>query len=337
MKKPITKNMTHSVEWHARMTEIMFRGFCEDRGLGQLLGPSSVGHECGLDYVQFEYLQPTPLEKRHVDWLDEDVSTLFSCGHGTYWETLPWILAKGYLTASDNDSTYGEREWHKVTGTYVTSQFDAWAGHYSWPRNVFNNKCFYGVGFLVIACDRYLKKVFHRPWCATKEERVYHREGIVLTHVLVTFNRSIAQGHSRARYFLPRCEFRHGVHRCLRKYPDLRPSVWCDTVQNEGYEANGRPSELPVSDTHNYDAVCPDLIDDGPIDRRSSDSASGNATGNVGHADEVGDYDFDSESQHSMSSNDSLDDVSHASAWTRSTVFKSGYDMYIEVFSEIGN
>ena len=147
-----------------------------------------------------------------------------------------------------------------MTGTYVTSQFDALAGHYSWPCNVFNNKCFYGVGFLVIACDRYLKKVFHRPWCATKEERVYHREGIVLTHVLVTFNRSIAQGHSRARYFLPRCEFRHGVHRCLRKYPDLRPSVWCDIVQNEAYEANGRPSELPVSDTHNYDAVCPVLM-----------------------------------------------------------------------------
>ena len=75
--------------------------------------------------------------------------------------------------------------------------------------------------------------------------------------------------------------------------------------------------------------------DDGPIDRRSSDSASGNATGNVGHADEVGDYDFDTESQQSMSSNDSLDDVSHASTWTRSTVFKSEYEMYIELFEKL--
>ena len=83
-KKPISKDMTHSVEWHARMTEVMFRRFCEDRGLGQLVGPSSVGHESGLDYVEFEYLQPVALEQRNVDWLDEDVCSLVSCGHGIY-------------------------------------------------------------------------------------------------------------------------------------------------------------------------------------------------------------------------------------------------------------
>ena len=78
--------------------------------------------------------------------------------------------------------------------------------------------------------------------------------GIVLTHIVVTFNRSIAQGHSRSRYFLPRCEFRHGLQPTIRKYPDIRPSVWCDSPMDEEYEAYGRPEGLPINDTDNYDA-----------------------------------------------------------------------------------
>ena len=46
-------------------------------------------------------MQPVALEQRNVDWLDEDVRSLVSCGHGTYQETVPWILATGSLTASD--------------------------------------------------------------------------------------------------------------------------------------------------------------------------------------------------------------------------------------------
>ena len=150
--------MTHPRAWHARMTEVMFRGFCEDRGLGQLVGSSSWGHESGLDYVEFKYLQPVALERRQVDWLDEDVSTLVSCGHGTYWEAVPWILAGGCLSPSDRQTVFGEREWHGVEGCFVTPDFEAWAGHYSWPCNVFGNKCYYGVGFRALACDRYLKR-----------------------------------------------------------------------------------------------------------------------------------------------------------------------------------
>ena len=37
-KKPLTKDITHIFEWHARMTEMMFRGLCDDRGLGKVLG-----------------------------------------------------------------------------------------------------------------------------------------------------------------------------------------------------------------------------------------------------------------------------------------------------------
>ena len=67
-------------------------------------------------------------------------------GHGTYWETAPWIVATGCFTNSDGDNTYGEREFHQATGVYVTSQFDAWATYYSWPSNVFGNRAFYGIG-----------------------------------------------------------------------------------------------------------------------------------------------------------------------------------------------
>ena len=56
--------------------------------------------ESGLGYVEFGYLQPVALEKRNVDWLDEDVSTLVLCGHGTYWEALQWILGGGSLAPS---------------------------------------------------------------------------------------------------------------------------------------------------------------------------------------------------------------------------------------------
>ena len=58
------------------MTEMMFRGFCQDRGLEKLLGSAEYGHEAGLDFVEFKYLQPAPLQDRGVDWLDVDESLL---------------------------------------------------------------------------------------------------------------------------------------------------------------------------------------------------------------------------------------------------------------------
>mgnify|MGYP003316371416 CR=1 FL=1 len=62
-------------------------------------------------------------------------------------KTASKILATGTLTNSDSDDTFGAREWHGVTGVYMTPNFIAWAGHYSWPCNVFGNKAFYGIGF----------------------------------------------------------------------------------------------------------------------------------------------------------------------------------------------
>ena len=257
-KQPISKDMTHSVAWHAHMTEMMFRRFCDDRGLGQLLGPSLFGHESELDYVEFEYLQPVNLEQRGVDWLDDKVSSLVPCGHGTYWETVPWILATGALTPSDERSDLGAREWHGVTGCFMSPDFSKWAGQYSWPCNVFGNKCFYGVGLRAIACDRYLRGEMSRHLGSTTHktahERVYEPRGIVLTHIVVTFNRSIAAGAPRSRYFLPQCEFWHGSQTTIRKYPDIRPSVWGDTPKDPEYEAHGRPEGLPINDTNNYDA-----------------------------------------------------------------------------------
>ena len=79
-------------------------------------------------------------------------------GHGTYWEMVGKIAATGRLTSSGNDDSYGECEFHKTIGVYVTPQFSAWGGHYSWPVNVFSNKCFYGVGFRVLGNKRFLAK-----------------------------------------------------------------------------------------------------------------------------------------------------------------------------------
>ena len=142
------------------MTEKMVRAFFEDRHLGELLGDARAGEEQGFPYIEFEYKQPHALEARGVDWLDTDMSCLVQCGHGTYWETLPHILARGSLKESDGDRTFGEHEWHKVSGVYITPQWDAWATHYSWPCNVFGNKAFYGAGCRVLANDKFLKKVF---------------------------------------------------------------------------------------------------------------------------------------------------------------------------------
>ena len=238
------------MSWHRRNIERMVRTHFADRNLNEVLGEATFGEQDGISYIEFEYLQPAPLENRGVDWLDEDVSNLVRGGHGTYWETIPWILATGTFTDSDSKMTYGEREWHKVPGVYMTPQFDAWAGHYSWPCNVFGNKVFYGIGTRVISNNKYLKKTFLHPNRATKEERVYEPRGVVITHVVVSYNRFIEQGWSRARHFLPRCEFVHGEKPVLRKYPDIRISVWGDEAAYD--ENSGRPLELPTADTDHY-------------------------------------------------------------------------------------
>ena len=275
-EKEIGGERVHSNAWHAAVTESMFRQHCVDRGLGQLLGSAVIGHEDGLDYVQFEYKQPCRLEDRGVDWLSQDASTFVACGHGTYWETFPWIMATGVPPCSGADSTFGQRQWEGTQGTYVAPSFADWAGHYSWPSNVFGNKCFYGVGFRVLACDKYLKKANSRPWSGTTKERVYDERGVVITHVVVTFNRSIKQGHSRERYYLPECEFCHGGWPFLRKYPDLRASVWSNEGRAYSEETYGMPPWLPLTDTDAYHI---------PLEPVAVDEESSGAMGQVGGAD----------------------------------------------------
>ena len=114
----------------------------------------------------------------------------------------------------------------------------------------FGNKCFYGIGIRVVDCHKYRKQVFLHPTKATKVEWVHEPRGVFISHVLVIVNKTIQASHSRARYYMPRCEFRHGPRDGLRKYPDVRLSVFSDTPQNSAYENWGKPEDMPSVDTH---------------------------------------------------------------------------------------
>ena len=82
-------------------------------------------------------------------------------------------------------------------------------------------------------------------------------------------------------------------------------------------------------------------------DHMSTDSVAGNASGGVGHADEVGDLDFDSASEYSNSrsdsaasvdSNDASDsdvEVSLVSTARGSVMFKSEYEIAEEHFASL--
>ena len=145
-KKALTRDELRSMDWHCRVTEKMVRDHFQDRGLERLLGRSRPFEAEGMHFIEFEYLQPHELYKRDVDWLDAPRSEINFCGHGTYWECAPRIMATGCLFESTSDKTYGEHEYHKTQGVYVTDQLSAWAGHYSWPCNIFGNKIFHGIG-----------------------------------------------------------------------------------------------------------------------------------------------------------------------------------------------
>ena len=132
--------------WHRNIAMGLVRTFFEDRGLGELLGSASFFKHEGTHFIEFQYKQPLPLELRGVDWLDSPESEVVLGGHGTYWETAPKIMATGSFTESDDDNTYGEHEYHGVTGVYVSPDFESSATHYSWPCNVFGNRTFYGIG-----------------------------------------------------------------------------------------------------------------------------------------------------------------------------------------------
>lgn len=113
-----------------------------------------------MDYIQFEYRQPTPLEGRGVTWLQEAAASMERLGHGTYWECAANIMGTGKFWPSDADSQYGVREYHGTEGVYLTEQFEAYGEHYAWPCNVFGNNCLYGICFNVLANRRFMKKVW---------------------------------------------------------------------------------------------------------------------------------------------------------------------------------
>ena len=102
--------------------------------------------------------------------------------------------------------------------------------------------------------NKYLKKAeVYRP---TWEDRVYDPRGVVITHVVVSYNRSLQEMQSRGRFFHPRCEFVHGKPPIIRKYPDVRISIWGDTVLLPNAEWWGRPPGVPMEDTQEYSALC---------------------------------------------------------------------------------
>ena len=73
---------------------------------------------------------------------------------------------------------------------YTTPQFDAWAGHYSWGCNVFGNKVFYGIGFRVVVCEKYIQQKYDHPNKSTKVEWVSEPRGVFISHVVVTVNKT---------------------------------------------------------------------------------------------------------------------------------------------------
>ena len=111
-------------------------------------------------------------------------------------------------------------------------------------------------GFRVMCHNDYLVKQFHSPKRFTKHELVYDPRGVVITHVVVSYNRTIEKGESRARFYQPRCEFIHGKLPSIRKYPNVRDSVWgnyADRKIDEWYEC---PAGVPFEDSHEYSALC---------------------------------------------------------------------------------
>ena len=101
----------------------------------------------------------------------------------------------------------------------------------------------------------YLKQTSKRHIRSIRDY-VCEPRGVVITDVVVSYNRSIKEGRSRARYFHPRCEFVHGVEPTMRKYPNVRVSVWGDSVQSTSDERYGCPTGVPFEDSHEYSALC---------------------------------------------------------------------------------
>lgn len=103
--------------------------------------------------------------------------------------------------------------------------------------------------------QQHLLKTF-RDRDGSIKDYVCRAEGVVITHVIVSYNRSIDKGRPRGRFFRQDCEFVHGEQPIIRRYPNLRPSVWSNYKPLPEYECWEYPSGLQVDDTDDYSALC---------------------------------------------------------------------------------
>ena len=160
-KKPITGDRSKSWTWHATEGEQMVRTWAADRGLEKLLGECSSHVDQNIHFLSFEYLQPACLVGTPWEWAtNASADECMLVHHGTYWECAPAIMGSGRLSPSNADASYGEREYHKTQGCYTSDEPQQVYGHYAWPSNVFENNCFYGIGFMLVALKKTASEVF---------------------------------------------------------------------------------------------------------------------------------------------------------------------------------
>ena len=86
-----------------------------------------------------------------------------------------------------------------------------------------------------------------------------------------------------------------------------------------------------------YKHVNPGVDPDAGMELKSTDSESDNNTGGGVEADQVGDMNFESDSQESCSSSDSDCDVSEVTTLSGSEIFKSEYEVAVESFAVLEN
>ena len=180
---------------------------------------------------------------------------------------------------------------------------------------------------------------------STKHELVYDTKGVVITHVVVSYNRSIQQGHCRSRHYLPNCEFIHGIVPLIRKYPDLRHSVWGDEPCPPNEEWWQCPWGVPKIDTHEYPEAF-NMTEERPVRREIEESSDWSS-------DSEGDYSLSSanrgESAHedyedigsmsdSAEENEALDDGrSIVTEETADVWYTEGYEDDVTAFGMLEN
>ena len=80
--------------------------------------------------------------------------------------------------------------------------------------------------------------------------------GVIITHVVVSYNKSVKKNSPRGKFYHPRCEFLHGGPPIIRKYPNLRVSVWGNYAQEPSEEWDECPLGVPSQNSHEYSVLC---------------------------------------------------------------------------------